>query len=321
MRKVAPIASDFFYGTPLDPNPATRSVLTSTGSSSFVTTGRYDGLIQAITPNSVFLSAGPLRFETMDTIYKIPAFTANAGVSWVAEGGTASATDPTGTAISAQPDKLVCLIEASTEVLADNPRLQEAAAVSMARAFGTAIDAAAFEGNSSHITGLHANALAGTADAGGALGNLDAFGSAFGLAAAQGVQIGDLVTVTPPTVFTWLSSLHVDGGSGTASTYDVRPLISTDLTNAGGAAVSYGRLLGQPWYQSSGLTVSGGTAYALTYDPNFTAFVSRQGFELLVDPYTKAEQGLVRLIGTIRAWAGAVNSKAVAQIDDIEAPA
>jgi HK97 family phage major capsid protein len=289
-----------------------RSVLTSTSTNTFTTVQRMDDLWPTLAAESVFLSTGPQRFVTDSTQFQIPAGTAFATASWKAEGGTASATDAGYKLVTITPDVLMTVSEFSTEAAEDNPYLLDAAAGEIFRKFGRSIDAAFLDaGNSSHISALHGNAGAGTAAAGGAITDLDPFVAAAGSALAQGVPYSNLVYVVGPSTWQALGTAHI------GATEDVRPLLTTSANAGGGAAIADNRLLGRPMFVSSDLSTSGGTAYALCYDPNQVAVVTRREFTVLVDPVTKADAGITRIVASLRIGGAAVNSKAVAEIGGI----
>ena len=295
-----------FKGTILEQ----RSTLTSSNSSALATTGYFTDLIPSLQGESVLLSAGVRTFQTDSTSYVIPTSTAAAAVSWVSEGGTASATDATYAAVTATPAKLVCVSEFSSEVLEDASfSLREAAANEIYRSMSYAVDAVAFGTAATPFPGLGLNAAGGTVTpSGGTVLNLDPFVTAAGSAMAQNVPLSSLTWVSNPIVWQRLGGIHIGG-----TAYDVRPIIQTDV-NTGGAALSTSSLIGRPWFLTTAANAAGGTAFALGFDPSKIALTTRREFNLVVDPYSKAEQGLVRFIATLRASVNALQPKAVVKV-------
>jgi HK97 family phage major capsid protein len=285
----APISSRLFNVTS---DVELRALLTSTSSNAIATTQNWPDFSAYLANQSAALQAGCRIIDIDATSVKIPAGTALATGAWLAEGGTASASEMGVRAFTITPARLTVFSEVSNEVLEDAsfPALEEISS-HMFASLGELLDEAVFEGTGSNNQPQGMRNLAGssTASSGGTAVDLSYFVNTFETSLASGAPVQ--AWTTNAAAWGAYASLKI---GGTAS-YDLRPLLQLDA-EAGGAAIA-GRVLGKPLYTTENVDALGaGTAAVYGYDPSQVWIVRRRQFRMIADPFSKAEQGIVRFV-------------------------
>lgn len=209
---------------------------------------------------------------------------------WLAEGGTASDMGVVGRDVT--PSRLTVYSEFSNEVLEDASfSIVEEINRSMFASLGELLDGAIYEGlgTSNEPQGMRNLAGSSTASSGSTAVDLGYFIEATKNSLTNNAPVQ--AWATNPAAWDVYASLKV---GGTAS-YDLRPLLQTDVTR-GGAAIA-GNVLGKPLYITSNIDAAGaGTATVYGYDPDLVWVIRRRDFRMIRDPFSKPEQGITRFI-------------------------
>jgi HK97 family phage major capsid protein len=124
-----------------------RSILTSTSSSALATTKLWNKFEDYLANASAALQSGARVVDIDTTTLHGPAGTALATGAWLAEGGTATASDMGVVGRTVTPARLTVYSELSNEVLKDASfPIMEAINKSMFDSLGRLLDAALYEG-------------------------------------------------------------------------------------------------------------------------------------------------------------------------------
>jgi HK97 family phage major capsid protein len=268
-----------------------RSILTSTSTSALATRQDWREFSEYLYPASAALRSGIRVIDIDATSVKIPAGTALATGAWLAEGATAVASDMGVTSYTVTPARITVFSEFSNEVLEDASfPAMDTINTALFESLATKLDTAIFQGDgTSNVPQGMLNLPSSGTVTGGTPADLGYFVQ--GIEGAYNANADVKAWAMNGDAWGAIAGLKI---GGTAS-YDNRPLIAQDVSS-GGAAIA-GAILGRPVFVTSNISTTGSTATKVFgYDPAQVWLVRRRDFQLTVDPFSKAEQGITRLV-------------------------
>jgi len=267
-----------------------------------------------------FLESGVLQMETEHSALELPRVTGAPTVTWLGEGGTQVAGEPTFGLVRANLAKATVAIPYSQE-LADDTNIAAIIGDLAARAIAWAVDAGAFEGlgAAAQMQGLRDwPGITTTAIAADGLKpvDFDFIADAIGTALANNAT-GNLVMVMHPAAWKILSKIKTATGSTLPTMMQAAGSISQGLTRS---------IYGVPVFLCSQLSQTEvcGASGAVTqsvyvYDPNQIAFVKHKaGTTFLTDPFSSASTGVRYLRAYFRAGVAVLNPGAVVRVKGLK---
>lgn len=248
------------------------------------------GLIPILNPNPVVIGLGAQVLDGLVGNLDLPRHNTQGAASWLAENGAASEGDDAFNKISLTPHRLARITEISKQLLAQSSIGVEAfTRKSLEDAISIALDVAAINGSgsSNQPTGVLNTSGIGSV-AGGTNGLIPTWGNIVALETAAetaNALMGNLNYLSTPGVKGALkTALKASGVSGY--------IWSEDNTLNGYRAIASNNV---PSTLTKGS--ASGICHAVIFG-NWNELIIGQwaGVDITVDPYTKAEQALVRMV-------------------------
>ncbi|MET4806793.1 phage major capsid protein [Limibacillus sp. MBR-115] len=293
---------------------STRATLTSgnTGANLIGTEHRFDAFIEALTNEAVVIAAGATVLDGLIQDVSIPKKTTTTSAQWVAEQSAPTDSTPTLGAVALAPKQLAALASHSRKTLVQAlPGVTELIRADMVEQIGIALDAAALNGGGANepvgvlqTSGIGAVAI-GTN--GGAITWPAVVDLVAAIHAANALS-GSRRWVTTPEVVAAMQK--TERASGTAK------FILDEL--AGGKLLTYETMAtnGLP----KDLTKGTGTNLHPLIFGNWASLLVGiwSAVDLIVDPYTNADTGQVRIAAHAFFDVGVRHAESFAAITDID---
>jgi len=280
------------YGVPrMVASPEARDLTagTATAGGNTVATDLGD-LIDVLRPQLLTQQMGVQVLTGLNGNLDFPKQTSKSTANWEGETDAAAETEPTFGKVSLTAKRLAAYTEFSLQLgYQSSLDVENLVRGDLQRAIALAVDAAVINGSGSgQPTGILTLLLAGNTVAGGTNGGAptwDNIAELEGKVATQNALLGSLGYLTTPGVKTKLKTTKIDAGSGQF----VWGVNSMEL-NGYSAGVST--------QVPSTLTKGTGTNLHAIIFGNFNDYLLGQwgGLDLVVDPYTKATEGMRRVI-------------------------
>lgn len=271
-------------------NAEQRDMTAGTGTEGgFNVATAVEGYIPSLRERSLALQLGAGNLTGLVGNIDIPAENAVYSATWEGETDEAAEQSPTYTRKQATPKRLAGKIDVSNQLLMQtSPSVEASIRGQIQDGQAEGLDLAAFAGTGSgqptgviNASGVIAHAF-GTNGAAPSLANTLTFEELAAVAKSYGVKS----FVTTPRVRRKMKGTAVDGGSG-SMLWDLRD----------------NSVMGVPGFVTNHLpddldkgSSTGVCSAAILGDFSSTSFYQWGGLEILVDPYTKAGQGLTRMV-------------------------
>lgn len=270
--------------------------MTATGGSPAGTEGGYavqtnvGGLISALSPKLVLANLGVTVLDNLVGNLDLPSFGTAPTASWETETGAADEVSPTSTKISYTPNRLAAFVDVSKQLM-----MQSSASIDaylqdfLLRAVAAKLQAAALHGNGAGIDGVAGTSGIGSI-VGGTNGAAPLWDDITGLykeIAIDDADMGSLAYCTNPLVVNKLQNTPKQS-SGVEGNFIMN---APNLLNGFNCAVTTS--------VSSTLTkgTSSGNCSAIFFG-NWAdlGLASWGGIDIMVNPYTKAKDGITEVI-------------------------